>query len=227
MTTTRSRPRRGPAPAAISIDAHDIRKTIDGRPIWSGLSFTLDHPGLIALSGPSGSGKTTLLNCLGLLDTVSGGELIIDGNDVTKPQEERRRQLYRHRIGFLFQNYGLVETWTADQNIAVAARFVAAGKERVRLARREALERVGLAGRHDAKIHTLSGGEQQRVALARLIVKRPALILADEPTSALDTTNAALVLDTLRELADDGALVILATHHRSVIERCDALLSLP
>lgn len=208
------------------IAANAIGKTVDGRTIWRGLDFVLDRPGMVALTGPSGSGKTTLLNCIGMLDSVTEGSLTLDDRTITKASDAARRRHYRRRIGFLFQNYGLVETWTANQNVAVAARFTGLGRERSNVARDAALAVVGLEGRGKTKIHAMSGGEQQRVALARLVVKRPGLILADEPTSALDDQNAGMVLDLLRRFADDGALVVIATHHDRVIDRCDSFLAL-
>lgn len=211
--------------SAAPVRAESISKQFHGTAIWRDLTFEMQS-GMIAVTGPSGSGKTTLLNCLGLLEPLDGGELFIGDKPMSKASAGRKRELLRRDIGFLFQNYGLVENWTVRQNLAVAIRYrhlprVEADKEMA-----DALASVGLGGRGKAKIHSLSGGEQQRVALARLLLKMPSLILADEPTSALDVANTDLVLEALRSHASRGALVIIATHHDHVIESCDTVLAL-
>ncbi|GAA2009605.1 ABC transporter ATP-binding protein [Nocardiopsis rhodophaea] len=168
---------------------------------------------MLALVGPSGSGKTTLLNCLGLLEQPSGGAILYGGKRLTRLGAGGRRRFRRAHLGYLFQNYALMENATIKQNLDVA------GREQQLQAR--ALERVGLAGREREKVHRMSGGEQQRIALARLMVKRPSLVLADEPTGALDEDNGRVVIDTLRQMADEGCAVVVATHNDVVRDACD------
>lgn len=202
--------------------ATDLAKGYGRRSLWSGLDVTVASGGTLALTGSSGSGKSTLLNCLGLLDAPDSGSIEVDGEELTRLRAGARRRFRRHRLGYLFQSYALVDTATVEQNLAIAL-----GERRGRAGRFEAaLDRVGLGGRGRERVSRLSGGEQQRVALARLLVKSPTVVLADEPTGALDAENAAVVLDVLSELAGHGASVVVATHDESVASWCDGRLHL-
>ncbi|MFC9297761.1 ABC transporter ATP-binding protein [Streptomyces sp. NPDC057011] len=210
------------------IEIDNLSKSFGPRTLWSGVDLTVGRGEMLALVGPSGSGKSTLLNCLGLLDTPSGGAIRYEGTDITRFDRRGIRRFRRDVLGYLFQNYALIENATVAANLEVAvrprrSRGGAAPAGRVTVA--EALDRVGLAGREKAKIHHLSGGEQQRVALARLMVKQPALVLADEPTGALDQDNAAMVVDILGEMSDAGCTVVIATHNDYVRDRCDAVFT--
>jgi putative ABC transport system ATP-binding protein len=180
---------------------------------------------MVALTGPSGSGKSSLLNCLGLLERPSSGTLAIDGRTVGSIGPWRRRQLFRSQLGFLFQNFGLVETWTVQQNLDVALRLRSGGRRERRNSAREALEQVGLNLTGDERIRTLSGGEQQRVAFARLLIKQPRLVIADEPTAALDAENARTITDLLMMLRDEGAAVIVSTHADMVARSADTVVN--
>jgi putative ABC transport system ATP-binding protein len=198
--------------------AKDVTKAFGRRLLFSDRSFSVAPGEMLALTGPSGSGKSTLLNCLGLLDDVTSGVIEVDGQDVTALGTGAARRFRRDKLGYLFQNYALVENATVRFNLDVArvrGRRGAAGTTND-----EALARVGLGGRGDEPVFRLSGGEQQRVALARLFVKAPTLILADEPTGALDQDNADMVLDSLRMLSQSGAAVVVATHSRHVVSAC-------
>jgi putative ABC transport system ATP-binding protein len=202
----------------------DAAKAFDRRILFEGLSFKVAKGQLTALTGPSGSGKSTLLNCMGLLESLSRGSIEVDGVDIMRLSPVRKRHFRRDTLGYLFQNYALVENASIQENldIAVAARRVSATQSDFDAA----LERVGLGGRATEPVYRLSGGEQQRVALARLLVKRPTVILADEPTGALDAANADLVLEELRRMAGDGAAVVIATHAQQVVEACSDVISL-
>jgi len=199
------------------IVADHITKAFGPNPVWSGLSFTVEPGEMLALTGPSGAGKSTLLNCLGLLERVDSGTIQVNGRSVTNLRAASRRRFRRDTLGYLFQNYALIENVSIDTNLAVAGR---------RETFPAALQAVGLAGRGQEPVYQLSGGEQQRLAVARLLVKNPTLVLADEPTAALDTDNTDLVLTLLRELADNGCAVIIATHSKEVEGRCDNALAL-
>ncbi len=177
---------------------------------------------MLALTGPSGAGKSTLLNCIGLLEKADGGEILVEGTDITRFGRRAQRLFRRDTLGYLFQNYALIENATVKENLDAAIASGSARRKRRQYA--EALERVGLSGREEEPIYQLSGGEQQRVALARLIVKRATLILADEPTGALDEKNERMVMQILKDLADEGACVVVTTHRRSVREECDSVL---
>jgi putative ABC transport system ATP-binding protein len=184
------------------------------------LDFSIAESEMVAVTGQSGAGKTTLLNCIGLLEKVDAGSLSIFGVDMQKVGARQRRNAYRSTFGWLFQNYGLVENWSVARNIKVGqtSSELTMSERRAQLAR--AIEQVGLRGRLADPIHTLSGGEQQRVALARLIVKRPRIILADEPTGALDSVNGAMVATMLKAFADGGSTVIVSTHDEELVSHC-------
>lgn len=207
------------------ITVRAIAKSFGSRMLWSDVSFSVRRGELLALVGPSGCGKSTLLNCLGLMERVDRGEIIIDGRDVTRLRPGGQRRFRRDMLGYLFQNYALIDNATVAVNLEVAT-GAGRGSARARDGFEAALDQVGLAGRGREMVYRLSGGEQQRVALARLMVKNPSVVLADEPTGALDSENATVVMDVLRKMAGDGCAVVIATHSERVRERCDASLPL-
>jgi putative ABC transport system ATP-binding protein len=205
------------------IDLTGLSKSFGSRTLWQDLTFTIEAGRLLALTGPSGSGKSTLLNCLGLLDTPTTGTMRHHDQDITELSPRKARVYRRDTLGYLFQNYALIDNATIADNLSVAVRPIRSNRgSRPTVA--QALQQVGLAGRDDDIVHRLSGGEQQRVALARLIVKQPALVLADEPTGALDLDNTHMVIATLRALADAGCAVVIATHDPTVRDLCDSVL---
>lgn len=207
------------------ISVAGLTKSFGERKLWSDVTFSVSKGEMLALVGPSGSGKSTLLNCIGLLERVSSGSISVDGADITKLRASARRRFRRDVLGYLFQNYALIEDASVNFNLRVAV-----GGRRTRTLTQHAIEaaldRVGLGGRGKEMVYRLSGGEQQRVALARLIVKQPTLTLADEPTGALDSANADMVIDVLRELADNGCAVVIATHSKQVEQSCNSVLAL-
>lgn len=207
-----------------SIDARSLTKRRGRQTVWEGLDFAILPSEMVAVTGKSGAGKTTLLNCIGLLERVDAGSLSIGGAEMQKVSSSRRRAAYRRTYGWLFQNYGLVDNWSVARNIRVGQAYseVARGERRASLAR--AVDRVGLTGRLSDPIHSLSGGEQQRVALARLIVKNPRIILADEPTAALDPLNGSMVASVLSEFAETGATVIVSTHDEQLVSCCNRVI---
>lgn len=206
------------------IEVAGISKSFGDRTLWSGVSFGVEAEQVLALVGPSGCGKSTLLNCLGLLDEVDAGKIVVGGDDITRFGSARRRRFRRDQLGYLFQNYALIENATVAFNLKVA---VGAGRNRRDRAESfdAALRRVGLEGFGREMVHRLSGGEQQRVALARLLVKNPSVILADEPTGALDPDNSQMVIDVLRHLAQQGCAVVVATHRKEIEACCDVTLT--
>lgn len=201
----------------------DLSKSFRSRTLWSDVNFTMDRSEMLALVGPSGAGKSTLLNCIGLLETADSGEIRVDGNDITRFGRGNRRRFRRDILGYLFQNYALIDNATVSANLDAATTASIRSKKRRRHEYEAALERVSLAGRSKEMIYRLSGGEQQRVALARLLVKKPTLILADEPTGALDEENEAMVIEVLRDMSRQGATVVIATHREQVRDKCDSV----
>ncbi|WP_233191000.1 MULTISPECIES: ABC transporter ATP-binding protein [unclassified Brachybacterium] len=211
------------APHPPLLELRDLRRSVrlpDGEDlhILRGVDLTVHRGENVAIVGRSGSGKTTLLNLLGLIDRQTGGELLFDGMDVSRLPERRRARLRGASIGFVFQQFNLLDGRTALENVMMPLMYASAGKfwRRERLAM-EMLERVGLAGRAQQMPAKLSGGEQQRVAVARALVRSPRLILADEPTGALDVTTGEAVMGLLDEIARDcDAALVTITHDLQV-----------
>lgn len=204
----------------------DLSSSFGHRTLFQGLNLTAQRGALTALVGPSGSGKSTLLNYLGLLAPPAAGHVEFDGIDLTALRPRAARLFRQQELGYLFQNYALIEDATVQENLAVALPPYGRHSRRAVPAMDEALARVGLTVGLRQAVSTLSGGEQQRVAVARLLLKGPSLVLADEPTGALDAANGAAVVTLLRGLADTGACVVIATHDPAVRAACDAVVRL-
>lgn len=203
----------------LAVSGGSVR--IAGHPIFADVHIAVAPGEMIALTGASGSGKTTLLNCLGTLADFSEGEYSFRGARLSGASARTRRHFRRDSLGYLFQNYALVEGESVEKNILGPLAVMPRSQRPSRKELESVLARVGLSGREKSLIYQLSGGEQQRVALAGLMLKQPSLILADEPTGALDAENEAQVLDILRELVNAGACAIIATHSDAVAEFCD------
>ncbi len=208
------------------LSTSSLTMTYGTRTLWRDLDLTVPSGTMAALVGPSGSGKSTLLNCIGLLAEPTWGRIAFDGRDLTTLRSGAARRFRRDELGYLFQNYALVEDATVRENMAVAHRARRRRGAAARALTDEALNWVGVADRLDEKVARLSGGEQQRVALARLLVKKPRLVLADEPTGALDRANTEAVIALLRGLASAGACVLIATHDDWVQNACDTRIVL-
>lgn len=190
-----------------------------------GLALTIERGEFVVILGPSGSGKTTLLNVIGALDTPSGGEIWIDGTDISELGRGGRFKFRRERIGFIFQTFNLFPSLTALENVEFALDVV--GKQNgLRRQAEGLLESVGLGRRMDHFPHQLSGGEQQRVAIARALAKDAPLILADEPTGELDFYTGVQILELLKEQADRGKTVVIVTHNREIARISDRVVEL-
>ena len=208
-----------------NIEVHGATQKFVSKALFQNLTFSVPAGQMMAVMGTSGSGKSTLLNCLGLLEKFDAGSLTVGGQQISAFSSKEQRCFRRDSLGYMFQNYALIEDSTIRDNLEVA--LAASGKAKIRGADFDgALQRVGLGGRGNELVYSLSGGEQQRVALARLLVKRPAVVLADEPTGALDSTNESMVMNELRNIANAGATVLVATHSNVVMSHCDTVLDL-
>src|SRR6202050_476377 len=198
------------------VQLEDLRKEFGKVRALAGVSFKVEAGEWIAIMGPSGSGKTTLINILGGLDTPTSGHAIVDGTDVTRLDESGLTRFRAEKIGFIFQQFHLVPYLTALENVMLAQYFHSTTDEKEA---QRSLERVGLGDRIEHLPSRLSGGEQQRVAVARALINHPKLILADEPTGNLDEANEEIVLSLLRELHREGHTILMVTH-AAPIGRC-------
>ncbi|MBI2941383.1 MAG: ABC transporter ATP-binding protein [Chloroflexi bacterium] len=206
------------------VRAEGLTKRYNGRVhALAGVDLTVARGEWLGVMGPSGSGKTTLLNLIGCLDRPSAGRLLIAGDDVTTLSQAELVRFRRNHIGLIFQQFHLIPYLTALENVMLAQYFHSLADE---AEARVALERVGLGERLHHLPAQLSGGEQQRVCIARALINQPSLILADEPTGNLDQANEERVMDLLRELHAAGHALIVVTHDPAIGDLADRLIYL-
>ena len=219
------------SPAQILSDpvvrATGLRKSYEGRGILHGIDLTLAPGERVALMGPSGSGKTTLLNCLGGVDRLDGGEIVLCGEPLHSLNSEALAAVRRRFIGTIFQFFHLLPTLSAAENVEFPLQLLGVARPAREARVRELLERVGVAHRAHAFPGQLSGGEMQRVAIARALVHRPRVLLADEPTGNLDSASGERILTLLRELSDETrTALLLVTHSDEAAAICHRVLHL-
>lgn len=193
------------------IQINHVKKAIGGHVIFDDLSMQIADREFAVLTGPSGCGKTTLLHMIGGIEPVDSGDILVGDFNVAKGKN--LMHYYRHEVGFLFQNFALVERKTVAENLGMIRKDARSSLSMV-----DALRRVGMEGKETQMVYSLSGGEQQRIALARLMMKQCSLILADEPTGSLDPNNAAQVMEILKSFSEMGKTVIMVTHAPNLIE---------
>lgn len=205
--------------ASLTIDALGMAfgRASDGATVLSTPQLTVTPGALVTVAGPSGSGKSTFLHLIGGVLRPTAGRILWDGDDLTAMGESRRDGWRRRHVGFLFQNFHLIEELTALENVLLPAYFSAWSARPLRRRAEELLVRFGVPAERRA-VATLSRGEMQRVGLARALLFDPPVILADEPTASLDRMNGAAVATTLAALADEGRTVIVATHDRDLLD---------
>ncbi len=187
------------------------------QPVLRGMSLVIERGEFVFVTGPSGSGKSTLLRLIHRTEQVDDGRILFLGRDVSRLPDSAIPAL-RRNIGVVFQDFRLVPSWTVYDNVAIALEVIGLPQRLIRTRVGEALERVGLAGRGSDAARVLSGGEQQRVAIARSLVHEPALILADEPTGNLDPQLAIDILGLFEDIHETGTTVLFATHDRSLLD---------
>jgi putative ABC transport system ATP-binding protein len=212
--------------SSVVCEFSKVSKSFRGRNIINELSFEIKRGEMVALTGKSGSGKSTVLNMIGLLEPVDSGSVSLFGTPAPKVKSKRAENLLRHKLGYLFQNYALIDGETADYNLKVAQTYARTPRRDQPAHRSDSLQRTGLEGASDRKVYELSGGEQQRLALARLILKPCDLVLADEPTGSLDAENRDHILGILHAMRSEGKTIIIVTHDSVVASACDRVINL-
>jgi len=202
------------------IHARDLRKTyhVGDQMVQAldGLDLDIHANEYVALMGPSGSGKSTLMNMLGCLDSPTSGEYILNGQDVSRLDDDALADIRNREIGFVFQTFNLLPRYTAVENVALPMIYGGFSKAERDARAREVLTQVGLGDRMDHKPNELSGGQRQRVAVARALVMKPSIILADEPTGNLDTATSLEVMQLFSDIQKAGNTVILVTHEEDI-----------
>ncbi|MEA2461405.1 MAG: putative transport system ATP-binding protein [Actinomycetota bacterium] len=180
------------------------------------LDLSVRRGEFLAVMGPSGSGKTTLLNCLSGLDEIDGGEVLVEGENIHKLSDAKRSKHRAKEMGFIFQSFNLIPVFTAAENVELPLLLAGVDPSEARKKAEATLERVGLGDRTTHRPNELSGGEQQRVTIARALAGTPAIVWADEPTGNLDSETAGEIMSLLKELNADGLTLVLVTHDAGI-----------
>lgn len=197
----------------VLLEVKNVSKIYGDLHALKDVSFTIRKGEWVAIMGSSGSGKSTIMNIIGCMDKPTMGEVILDGQDITKESQTSLTKIRREKIGLIFQQFHLIPYLTALENIMVAQYYHSIPDEQEAL---QALERVGLKDRAKHLPSQLSGGEQQRVCIARALINSPEIILADEPTGNLDEVNEKIVIEILKQLHKEGATIVVVTHDLDV-----------
>jgi putative ABC transport system ATP-binding protein len=193
-------------------------------PVLKDVSLEVAQEDYIAIMGPSGSGKTTLMNIIGCLDRASEGTYLFEEEDISEMNDDALSDLRLNKIGFVFQNFNLLNSQTAQENVALPLIYAGVDKETRNHRANVALSKVGLADRTTFKPNQLSGGQKQRVAIARAIINNPKILLADEPTGALDQASGKQVMELFKALNDEGVTIIMITHDANVASHAKKIL---
>lgn len=202
----------------------NLTKKFENREIIKNFNLEVFEGEMIALMGKSGSGKSTLLNIIGLIEPFEAGTFSFFNDDNIKINSSYAQKMIREKISYLFQNFALVDNETVKNNLLIALHYVKKSKKEKQDLISQVLEKVGLPNFQNRKISTLSGGEQQRVALARTFLKPSVLVLADEPTGSLDSQNRDDILDLLHQLNQEGKTIIIVTHDPIVAQSCTRIV---
>lgn len=210
------------------IEIHNLYKTYQINQIQiqalKNINLSIKKNEFVAIIGPSGSGKTTLMNMLGCLDTPTSGTYILDNVEVSSLTDDELAEIRNQKIGFVFQNFNLIQKLTAIENVELPLIYMGVkSSERLKRAK-SALEKVGLGDRLHHKPNELSGGQQQRVAIARALINNPPIIFADEPTGNLDSKSGAEIMSLLKELHKNGNTIVLITHDNKIANQADRII---
>lgn len=212
--------------SAVLLRMRGVRKQFGAHVIFEHLNLDVGAGEFVAITGESGSGKSTFLNLVSGIERADQGEIQVAGFDAGRMSGRAYTMFLRRELAFLFQNFALIEDQTVHDNLKIAQRYVQGSAAQKRESEAKALEYVGLGGFQKRMVYELSGGEQQRVAIARLLLKPCRLILADEPTGSLDRENAGVVMGMLKELQRQGKTLIMVTHDGGIMAYADRKLYL-
>lgn len=201
------------------IEIQNLYKSFDDKVLFSNYNMNIKNGDFIVFAGSSGCGKTTLLNMIGGLEKPDKGSILVDKTDIYI--RKNMQDYFTYKVGFLFQNFALIESKTVRQNLEFVQK-----KARTELSIDDVLGNVNLSDKADTLVYKLSGGEQQRVALARLMLKKCDIILADEPTGSLDSDNADIVMEILHKMNDQGKTIIIVTHNEKIKSTENQVISL-
>ena len=201
------------------VEIVNMSKSFHEKTLFKDYNLKIPDGAFVVIHGKSGTGKTTLLNIIGGLEKIDDGQVLVNGIDISK--KKNKKNFYRYTVGFLFQNFALVDGKTVRQNLEMVSPTF-----RTDISIEDALTSVGLKGYDTKKVYTLSGGEQQRVALARLMIKKCELILADEPTGSLDPENTRMVMNILKNLNKEGKTIIIVTHNEEIVRDAEYKIEL-
>ncbi|MBO1305183.1 ABC transporter ATP-binding protein [Enterococcus sp. 669A] len=190
------------------------------------INFSIDAGEFVAIMGPSGSGKSTLINLLGFIDRSFDGQYYFKGREIADFKDEELSEIRNQSVGFVFQNFSLIENLTVAENVELPLLYNGAKHNETQKKVKAALARVGLADKLNQLPKQLSGGQQQRVAIARALINQPSFIIADEPTGALDTHTTDEIMQLFKQLNEEGVTIILVTHDPETVIYCDRLLKI-
>lgn len=204
------------------IELKNITKHYDTKTIFDYFNLIIEKNELVAIEENSGSGKSTLLNIMGLLEEVDDGEIIINHHSISNKKDALL--LMRYDIGYMFQNNALVDDYTVKENPNIVLKYSRFNKKEKVNAVKQALTTVGLEGYENRKIYSLSGGEAQRIAFCKLLLKKPKIVLCDEPTGSLDETNTKMMMNLLLEYHHNGTTVVIVTHDLDVAKLCERVI---
>ncbi len=195
-------------------------------PVLRGIDLEIHKGEFIAIMGKSGAGKSTLLYQMSLLDIPTDGEVIVGGIDILSLNEGERTNFRLNKLGYIFQDYALVPELTAEENVAIPLLMQGADDETARSRAQTIIDDIGMQGKYKNRPNQLSGGEQQRISVARAIVQQPEILFADEPTANLDSASSESVIDLLRELHQKGQTIVMVTHEPEYTKYCDRIVYL-
>ena len=210
----------------LQVDA--LNKSFGSNTVLHNISFEIESGESVALVGPSGCGKSTLLNIIGLLETLDSGTINLEGRTYPSINSKKATLMRRTEINYLFQSFALINDWKVSKNLLLALQYTKLSKQEQERLIRTALENYGIGEKFDAVVNELSGGEKQRAAIARAMIKPGNLILADEPTGSLDKAMATIVIDSLLDSVHaNHKTLLMVTHDMGIAQRCDRIIELP